>query len=289
MPAMLWLGRRSLPGRRPARRAASLCRFSVAGAGSPAAGYRARENRGWWRSRSIPRCDAEEAYQETPLVRFGAGRTIIGVPLRKDATLLGAITVYRTEVRPFTDKQIALLENFAAQAVIAMENARLITETREALEQQQAIADVLRVINSSPGNLKPIFDILLDKAMQLCGAAFGMMVVTDVHTVAARGLPPAFADFLEHNPVRRRVGSMATRIQGGESFVHILDLKKDALYRRGYPHRRTLVDLGGARTSLAVALTSDRAVLGRSISTARRSGLFLTSRSHYCKASRRRR
>jgi PAS domain S-box-containing protein len=216
----------------------------------------------------IADCMTDDSYRQAPAIRSlietGRVRTALTVPLRKDGGLLGLIVAFRLEVRPFTDKQIALLQNFAAQAVIATENARLLTETREALEQQTATSEVLQVINSSPGNLTPVFDAMLDKAMRLCGAAFGFMTVIDgerSRTVAARGVPAAYAAFRERNPTPANA-PISSRVRKGEPFIHTVDLKAERFYGEGDPQRRAIVDLGGARTLLAVPLMRDQAVLG---------------------------
>jgi GAF domain-containing protein len=124
----------------------------------------------------IPDVRADPEYTWTKAQRFGGFRTVLAVPMLRESNSIGVLTLTRSEVRPFTDKQIELVTAFADQAVIAMENARLLNELRESLEQQTATSEVLRVISSSPTSLQPVFDSIAESAVRLCSGQFGFVV-----------------------------------------------------------------------------------------------------------------
>jgi GAF domain-containing protein len=193
-------------------------------------------------------------------------RSIINVPMLKEEQLIGNIAIYRQQVRPFTDKQIALLQNFAAQAVIAIENTRLLNELRESLEQQTATSEVLRVISSSPGELSPVFDAMLDNATRICDANFGHMLLFDgeaFNVAAMKNTPRGFANYLLSEPrVRPYAGSYLTRLIEARKTVHVLDAKADKSYLDGQPRAVAAVDLGGIRTQLFVPMIKEGDLVG---------------------------
>ena len=172
-------------------------------------------------------------------VELGDARTLLVVPMLHEDRVLGVITIFRKEVRSFTDKQIALLKNFAAQAVIAIENARLLSELRqrtadlaESLEQQTATADVLKVISSSPNDLEPVFEAVLQKAVKICNAKFGTLALSEgdyrFRIVATHDAPPAYADMRLREPViRRGPGTALGCLFETKQVVHITDIAAD--------------------------------------------------------------
>src|SRR5215472_1413721 len=148
--------------------------------------------------------DAPSGFTGSQLAKLARARTVLCVPMLKEPELAGAIIIYRQEVRPFTDKQVELVKGFANQAVIAIENTRLLNELRqrtddlsEALEQQTATSEVLGVISSSPGELEPVFEALLANAKQLCGANFGNLYLYEeggFRTVTLHGATPEYTE-----------------------------------------------------------------------------------------------
>ena len=194
-------------------------------------------------------------------VELGGARSYLAVPLLKDGKLLGAISIYRAEARPFTDKQVELVKAFGRQAVIAIENARLFNETKEALERQTATSDILRVISSSPADLQPVFDTIARNFIALCGAAFGSVFTYDgklVHWAGGAGLPPE--QDRAHRakyPVRVDDSSVVSaRTIRAKAPVHVEDALADAHYD---PERARRV---GVRRILGVPMLREGEPLG---------------------------
>ena len=199
-------------------------------------------------------------------VELGAVRTFLVVPMFKGTEFIGSFSLYRQEVRPFTDKQIALVTNFAAQAVIAIENARLVNELRqrttdltEALEQQTASSDVLKVISGSPGELEPVFDAMLESATRICDATFGAMLLRDgdaYRRVALHNAPRKFFEYSNKTPILRPgIAPGVDRVIHTRQVVHIPDLEAEN-------PNEPIVKFGGARTILGVPMLKENEAIG---------------------------
>jgi signal transduction histidine kinase len=201
----------------------------------------------------------------------GGARTALRVPLLKDSTLLGHLWAFRNEVRPFSDEQIALLQNFAAQAVIAIENTRLLNELRqrtndlsESLEQQTAASEVLQVISSSPGQLEPVFATMLRNAVRICEAKFGTLYLCEsdgFRAIAMHNAPPAYAEAraaVVHPPPESSLGQAATTKQAAQ----IVDVTKLRGYVEGDPFVVSAVKGGGYRTVLSIPMLKNDELIG---------------------------
>ena len=208
----------------------------------------------------------------TIAVDLGGFRTVLSVPMLKGNELIGAININRQEVRPFTDKQIELVSNFAKQAVIAIENTRLLNELRqrtddltEALEQQTATSEVLGIISSSPGELEPVFQAMLANAYALCDAKFGVLNLYEggaFRTVAVHNVPPAYAEMRRREPLRPHPGTAHAEVVRTKQVVHISDARTLPAYLERSPMPVAIVDVGGARSLLVVPMLKESDLIG---------------------------
>ena len=214
----------------------------------------------------------EQAYQNrsppfVALVEGGGARTLLAVPLLKDGELIGDIAIYRQEVREFSDKHIALVESFASQAVIAIENTRLLNELRESLEQQTATSNVLEAISSSPGDLDPVFTALLENAARVSEANMGMLVLAEgdgkFRVTAMHGAPPALVEKRTREPVFTPGPLNNVSIAASTKKVqHVSDLRLDPSYIEREPAATVLADKAGARSLVVVPMLKENEVVG---------------------------
>jgi signal transduction histidine kinase len=216
----------------------------------------------------VQRVDELAEPKPGPAARYGGARSLLAVPMRKENELIGAFVIYRTEVRPFTDKQAALLSNFAAQAVIAIENTRLLNELRDSLEQQTATSDVLRVISSSPGDLEPVFQAMLENATRICEAKFGILFLSTgdgFHTAAMHNAPPALVEARRREPLFRPPPTSALgQMAASKRPTQIADMLAEQGYfdpKPGYSQPQ-IGRLADARTVVAVPMLKDNELVG---------------------------
>jgi GAF domain-containing protein/anti-sigma regulatory factor (Ser/Thr protein kinase) len=196
--------------------------------------------------------DALAEFVQGPAAKYGGARSLLAVPMFQENELVGAIIIYRQEVRAFTDKQIELVKGFASQAVIAIENTRLLNELRESLQRQTATADVLKVISRSTFNLQAVLDTLVGSAAKLCDAdSVGIVQPrgSHYHFAASLGYSPAFAEHMSTVRFTGGRGSMVGRVLSDGQALHVPDVLTDREYTFAETQR-----IGGFRTMLGVPL-----------------------------------
>src|SRR5262245_27844741 len=196
---------------------------------------------------------------------LGGYRTVLAVPMLKESELIGAIVIFRQEVRPFTDKQIELVKNFARQAVIAIENTRLLNELRESLQQQTATSEVLGVISSSPGELEPVFQAMLANAVRICEAKFGTLELYEdgaFRNVALHNVPQSYVAARGDAVIRPDPRGNLGRIVKTKEVVHTEDLRAIPPYLEGNPDVRAFADLAGVRTLVTVPMIREDELIG---------------------------
>jgi signal transduction histidine kinase len=225
------------------------------------------------RTIQIPDVEADPEYTFLEGARLGGIRTMLGVPLLREGVPIGVMNLQRTSVRPFTDKQIELVETFADQAVIAIENVRLFDEVQartkeltQSLEQQTATSEVLQVIGNSPGELEPVFNKMLENATRVCNAEFGTMLLQEhdaFRHVALYNVPPAFGELVALDPmVHSPQDGVLGRVARTKEPIHVNDLRDEPVYLRGIESARLLADAGGARSVLGVPMLKEGELVG---------------------------
>src|SRR5262249_9480349 len=180
--------------------------------------------------------------------------------------VIGTLSTYREVPLPFSDKQIELVSNFAKQAVIAIENTRLLNELRESLAQQTATADVLKVISSSPGELETVFNAMLENAVRICEAKFGNLLLDDgaaFRFTELHNAPPAWDHLRRNNPsVRPDPNNPLCRMAATKQLQHIADIRKEQAYIEREPLIVSLAELAGARTVVGVPMLRENELIG---------------------------
>ena len=211
-------------------------------------------------------CLADPEYAMHEPARLGRQRSMLGVPLLNNGIAIGVIGLLRTVVKPFTDKQIELVTAFADQAVIAIENTRLLNELRESLQEQTATSEVLQVISGSPGELEPVFASMLEKAVRICDATFGNIYRWDgeaLQLIATHNTPPAYAEHRRNSPFRAGQNNAVAQMIVSKNVVHVLDAAANETYAtRREPTVVAAVELGKIRSSLVVPMLKEEELIG---------------------------